>query len=363
MDILKKGEISYMEMGGYSYEKPEYVRLAEQIYQCKNDKEALELELNNTRFHYDYIKKRKGLVRHEVLFRMIYIVILAVILYKCATSEFFLNLFLYVIPFMIYWEWKLIKRECKMLFMLSYSWKPEHVSWIAERLGIDTFQNDTIRTEKKIEAIEAQIAVCDQELQQLYETRKELIQKRQQQEDVLRKHGILYDTNPAKQNGKFSLKEEDSWVNDIQELDEYYRKEEQYLKHLISHVDNTIERYNKEITEIDQQFDSAKKMLIFAAIVFVLIVVMQNALQGAAYTISSMICLIISIIGILYLERKCKQPILSYLVEQNKPIVADYAFTHGMVPVAEKRKEFVENKEKYEKELAEVQEKRRKLDQ
>ena len=51
-----------MEIGGYGYDKPEYVRLAEQIYQCKNDKEALELELNNMRFHYDYIKKRKGLV-------------------------------------------------------------------------------------------------------------------------------------------------------------------------------------------------------------------------------------------------------------------------------------------------------------
>ena len=77
-----------MEIGGYGYEKPEYVRLAEQIYQCKNDKEALELELNNTRFHYDYIKKRKGLVKHEVVFRMIYIIVLAVFLYICMNSFF-----------------------------------------------------------------------------------------------------------------------------------------------------------------------------------------------------------------------------------------------------------------------------------
>ena len=347
-----------MEMGVYGYEKPEYIRLAEQIYRCKNDKEALELELNNTRFHYDYIKKRKGLVRHEVVLRLFYIIALAAFLYICMTS-----FFIFATPFVLYGEWKLITRECKMLFMLSYNRKPERMSWIAERFNIDTFQNDTIRTEKKIEAIEAQIAVCEKELQQLYETRKELIQKRQQQEDVLRKHGILYDTDPTKQSGKFSLKEEDGWVNDIQELDEYYRKEEGYLKHLISHVDNTIERYNKEITEIDQQFVSAKKLLIFAAIIFVLVVVIQNALNGVAYTISSMICVIISIIAILYLERKCKQPILAYLVEQNKPIVADYAFTHGLVPVAEKRKEFIENKEKYEKELAEVRKKRQELDQ
>lgn len=347
-----------MEIGGYGYEKPEYVRLAEQIYQCKNDKEALELELNNTRFHYKYIKKRKDLVRHEVILRLFYIIALAVFLYICMTS-----FFIFATPFVLYGEWKLITRECKMLFMLSYNWKPEHMKWIAEHFDIDTFQNDTIRTEKKIEALEGQIAVCENELQRLNQTREELIQKRQQQEDVLRKHGILYDTNPAKQNGKLSLKEEDGWVNDIQELDEYYRKEEQYLKHLISHVDNTIERYNKEITEIDQQFDTAKKLLIFAAIIFVLIVVLQNALHGVAYTISSIVCVIISIIAILYLERRCKQPILAYLVEQNKPIVADYAFTHGLVPVAEKRREYIDNKEKYEKELVEVQKKRRELDQ
>ena len=348
-----------MEIGGYGYDKPEYVRLAEQIYQCKNDKEALELELNNTRFHYDYIKKRKGLVKHEVVLRLFYIIALAVFLYICMTS-----FFIFATPFVLYGEWKLITRECKLLFMLSYSWKPERMRGIAERFDIDTFQNDTIRTEKKIQALESRIAVCEKELQKLNETRKELIQKRQQQEDVLRKHGILYDSDPKKQNdSKFSLKEEDGWVNDIQELDEYYRKEEEYLKHLISHVDNTIERYNREITKIDQQFDSAKKMLIFAAIIFVLIVVIQNALQGVAYTISSIICVIASIIAILYLEHKCKQPILAYLVEQNKPIVEDYAFTHGLVPVAEKRKEYIENKEKYEKELAEVRKKRRELDQ
>lgn len=351
-----------MEMGGYGYEKPEHVRLAEQIYQYKNDKEALELELSNTRFHYEYIKKRKGLVRHEVIFRLIFIVLLAAILYKCATSTFYLNLFLYVIPFMLFWEWKLVTRECKMLFMLSYSWKPEHMKRIAEHFNIDTFQNDTIRTKKKIEALEAQIAVCEKELQTLNETKKEMIRQRQQQEDVLRKYGVLYDTEPTKQQGRFSLKENGSFL-DIQELDEYYRKEEGYLKQLISHVDNTIERYNREITDIDQQFDTAKKLLIFAAIVFVLIVVIQHALQGAAYTISSIVCVILSIIAILYLERKCKQPILLYLVEQNKPIVADYAFTHGLVPVAEKRREYIENKEKYEKELAEVRNKRRELDQ
>ncbi|HCJ07502.1 MAG: hypothetical protein PUC55_07105 [Lachnospiraceae bacterium] len=347
-----------MEIGGYGYEKPEYVRLAEQIYQCKNDKEALELELNNTRFHYDYIKKRKGLVKHEVVFRMIYIIVLAVFLYICMNS-----FFIFATPFVLYGEWKLITRECKMLFMLSYNWKPEHMRWIAEHFDIDTFQNDTIRTEKKIEALESQIAVCEKKLQTLNKSREDLIRQRQQQEDVLRKYGVLYDTDPKKQNSKFSLKEEDSWVNDIQELDEYYRKEEGYLKQLISHVDNTIERYNKEITEIDQQFDTAKKLLIFAAIIFVLIVVLQNALHGVAYTISSIVCVIISMIAILYLERRCKQPILAYLVEQNKPIVADYAFTHGLVPVAEKRREYIENKEKYEKELAEVQKKRRELDQ
>ena len=64
-----------MEIGTYGYEKSELLTLAEQIYQCKHDIEDLELELNEVQFHYTYIGKRKDIVTHEVIFRLLFILI------------------------------------------------------------------------------------------------------------------------------------------------------------------------------------------------------------------------------------------------------------------------------------------------
>ena len=44
-----------MEIGGYGYEKPELLKMAEQIYSCKCEKQDLELQLSSEKFHYSYI--------------------------------------------------------------------------------------------------------------------------------------------------------------------------------------------------------------------------------------------------------------------------------------------------------------------
>ncbi len=353
-----------MEMGGYGYEKPDLVQLAEQIYQCKNEKEKLELELGNTRFHYDYIGKRKRLVQHEVLFRLIFIVIIALALYYIieGCDMVSLDLFIFLMPFLAYAEFKLVKRELKMLFQLSYDWNPGRMKTLAARLDIDTFQNDKLRTKKKIDILLSQIDEYDRKIEELTEEKQSLIKKKQQKEEVLRKKGILFDENPGKSSSGFSLKQEDSWTNSIQELDEFYRKEEEYLNRLISHMDNRIQFFNKEIMMVEEEFASVKKTLLLAVIIFIIIIVVQQATSGILYTISSFLCIIASVIGIFILERWCKQPILRYLVEHEHPLVADYAFTHGMTPYGEQRKEFIENKENYEKERNKVKEKRRMLD-
>ena len=158
------------------------------------------------------------------------------------------------------------------------------------------------------------------------------------------------------------MKMDDAWTNDIQELDEYYRKEEAYLGQLLANVDRNIQLYNREITKIDSEFEQSKKLLLLAVIVFVLVAIIQNSLSGVAYTVSAIVCVIVSIISVIILENKCRIPIINYYVEQKSPLFEDYAFTHNMVPVAEKRQEYMECREKYEKELTEVKNKRKALD-
>lgn len=351
-----------MEIGTYGYEKSELLTLAEQIYQCKHDIEDLELELNEVQFHYTYIGKRKDIVTHEVIFRLLFILICTGILLGCVVVPIMLNLFLFTIPFLLIADFMLIKREIKMLLTLSYSSNPERAGKFAQHFHIVTFQSDTIQTKKKIQELQERIKVCNDKLEGLQKKKQEYIEKQQQKEEILRKNGILYDEKPNVQNSKFNLKMDDAWTNDIQELDEYYRKEEAYLGQLLANVDRNIQLYNREITKIDSEFEQSKKLLLLAVIVFVLVAIIQNSLSSVAYTVSAIVCVIVSIISVIILENKCRIPIINYYVEQKSPLFEDYAFTHNMVPVAEKRQEYMECREKYEKELTEVKNKRKALD-
>ena len=87
-----------MEIGTYGYEKSELLTLAEQIYQCKHDIEDLELELNEVQFHYTYIGKRKDIVTHEVIFRLLFILICTGILYGCVVVPIMLKIAVIAAP-------------------------------------------------------------------------------------------------------------------------------------------------------------------------------------------------------------------------------------------------------------------------
>lgn len=369
-----------MELGGYGFEKSELLKIAEEIYALKSKKQDLELTLHSEQFHSQYIPKRKHLAKHEVGYRLLFIipmtavtlvVLFIMLTYLTDTSLLVGNgtggvvlLFSTLAFFFIgYPTFKLWKREIRMLMLLSISNNPEKAMRFSKRFDLNTFENDEHVSNTRIQMLKAEIANLDSSIAQLEVRQKELIEQKKKGEDFLRKQGILFDENPnaTKQTGKFALREESINMGDAQELHEFYLKEEQYMVNYLLQLDGKLQKINKDITQIDDDFDEVKKNLVIAGIIYVLIVLVQGAFSGVLGVATSVICSVVTIFAFFYLENKCKLPIIRYLIEHENSLIQEYAFCHNMVPVRIKREEMLEKITCTQKELDEIKKKRESL--
>lgn len=366
-----------MEIGGYGYEKPELLKVAEEIYSCKCEKQDLELQLGTERFHYSYIPKRKQRIEGSVVSQLFFIILLSLVVlgiiyilvdYMMNYSEMRENgaagvAFLFSVLLLIlvgYIDLKMIKQELEMMALLFVSMKPEQSLRFAKKHDINTFQSDEIKSREKIKLLEEKIGFLDRKILELTEKQKAMLEEKEQREEVLRRKGVLFDEKPdeTKKTGTFSLKEENFGTQDALQLHEFYTHEEQYINNYLLQLDGRLQKINKEIIAIDDDFEIIKKQFLFFVIIYVLVAVVQSAFTGIASTITSILCMIGSVCYIIYLERKCKRPVLLYLVEHDSRLTMEYAFCNNMVPVRNKRKELLETIEGYKKELAEIKKKK-----
>lgn len=366
-----------MEIGGYGYEKPELIKVAEQIYSCKCEKQDLELQLSSERFHYSYIPKRKQKIEGSVVSQLLFIIPLSLVVlgivyiifdYMKNYSEMSENgaagvAFLFSVLLLVpvgYIDLKMIKQELEMLALLFISMKTEKSLRFAKKHDINTFQSDEIKSRERIKLLEEKIGFLDRKILELTEKQKTILEEKEQREEVLRRKGVLFDEKPdeTKKTGAFSLKEESVSTQDALQLHEFYTHEEQYINNYLIQLDGRLQKINKEIVTIDDEFEIIKKQFLFFVIIYVLVAVVQSMFTGVVATITSILCIIGSVCYIIYLERKCKRPILLYLVEHDSRLTMEYAFCNGMVPVRNKRKELLETIEDYKKELAEIKKKK-----
>ena len=365
-----------MELGGYGFEKPELLKLAEEIYELKSKKQELELTLHSEQFHQQYIPKRKQLAEHEVTFRLLWIipitilVVSSLIFILCCMfdsesidglSLLFCSIF---VAFGGYAAFKLWKREIHMLKLLWLSKNPEKAIEFSDKHDITTFQSDEEASKQRIAMLEEEITGIDAKLKQLEEQHEQLLEAKKKGEDFLKEQGVLFDETPnvPKPEGKFSLREESMGGGDIRDLFEYYSREEQYNRNYLQKLDIKLQQINKQITQIDEDVDNVKKMCIFFVCVYVLLVIIQSAFSGVLGGITSVICMAISVYLIVYAESKGKMPVILYLVEHEHPMIQEYAFCHNMVPVRIKREELMEKMDTLRRELDNLKEKKRALD-
>ncbi|MCM1496943.1 MAG: hypothetical protein NC124_00575 [Clostridium sp.] len=368
-----------MEMGGFGYEKPKLVEIAEKIYSCKSEKERLELELDTEKFHQRYIPQRKELIRERffshlplVILLSLAVVVSFVMLTKAVVDSEFasgntaLILAALVLVFGGYADVKFIIMELHMLTLLRISVNDERALRYAAKHDINTFQNDEIRSKEKIELLEGQIAALDRKLVELAAEQKQFMEEQRAAESAAKRVGqgkpaAEKEDSASEVAGGFSLKAESVGSQDALMLHEYYCNEEIYIQGKLLELEARVEKTNKEIVEIDDNIQTIKTQLLIAIIVYVLIAIVQSAFSGMLSLITSVLCVSFSLSYVFYFERKCMRPILLYLVEHDSKLVAEYAFCNDMVPVRNKRQELLEMIEQNKRELEEIKRKKQEI--
>lgn len=371
-----------MDIGGYGYEKTELLQLTEEIYQLKEEKKKLELQLDSEKFHQRYIPQRKNLTQELAVRTLALILPLTVIVVICfaffveaildtefAQGNTALLLIVMVLVFGGYADYRLIKKEVRLLLLLMVSKDEMKGNSLARRFHITTLQMDEAGSKKKIEYLEEQIFGVEKKIKELSDSQNALLEAKQQQENTLRKYGVLYDERPDKEKSatdkksKFSLKDEDvsMGVYDIGQILAFYEREEQYICNHLIKLEGQIEHVNREITRIRDDFEQVKHQMILTAVLYVGVAFIQSLFSGILSSITSVLCMIGSITLFFYLERKWKPPIIKYLVENENKYIQEYAFCNNLIPVYRKGQELKEVLEDYKKELAAIKEKKAKL--
>lgn len=378
---------------GAGYQKSEALILAEKIYACKNEKKDLEWQLSSEEFHFKYIPVRKKRVTSQVVARIKYIVPLSIMLMASLILLIFESIeikelrssgmaetmggaqdmgfagisMLFMVLFVFFGGYVFIKLfllpEIQQVRLLWDSRDTEKAMQKAKLKGLNTFQKDYDESKRKIDYMKERIEQLTREIEELTKKQEEMLYHKQQAEERLRREGVLFDVKPdkTKNSGKFTLKEEDSSTADAAILYEYYQREEQYYSQYLMVLDARISQVNKELVGIEDEFEQTKKLLMFFGIGYLLLILVQQAFTGILATVTSILCIIVSVIVLIQLERRCAPAIIRYLVEEEKEFLSEYAFTHSMVPVKYRRMELLEEKKKCEDTIKDLKKQRENL--
>lgn len=341
---------------GSGYEKPEYIRISEQIHKKKDEKKKLELALSEAKLQYRYIATRKSVMQHKALLQLVLIVMIYLIAMACMGNVFAIFLGFLLLLFDLY----LIFKEIKIVMLLIFSLNTEITVRYADRHDIKTFSREERRVSSGIKTLQLQITKLGDEITDLEQQKKESIEK--EREAATREQEALPDEKADKaKTGGFTLKESSVSYVDTKELYEYFLRDENYEKEYLTKLDGQLQYIEKEISNLQEDFESARKKILLFVILFVVVAVIQGSFEGVLASVTNIICFTASICGILYLYKTCKQPIIMYLIEQENNLTKEYAFIHNLVPIKTKRADLLEEKERCEKEIAQIKKKRAEL--
>lgn len=340
------------------YQKPELMRISEQIYRKKEEKKELEIRLSETKLQYRYISVREENMRHKAVLQFLIIAVLLPFSLMCFTDIFSMFLGWYLLLFNI---WLLVK-EVKTVGLLILSCDTEWTLTFAENHDIKTFPRERKRVAENMKKLQLHLDEISQELMELDLQKREYIKAQEDREATLRKHGVLFDEMPEKkEEGAFSLKESAVSYIDVSQLYEFYIRDERYENEYLTKINGELQYMDKQIVQLNDDFQTAKKKILLFIVLAVFMFIVEGALDGIALAVTNMICLAGSIAGMLYLYGTCKQPIIMYLIEQESNLTKEYAFIHSMAPIKTRRTDLLEEKERCEKEIAEIKKKRAEL--
>lgn len=329
------------------YQKPELIRISEQIFRKKEQKKELELTLSELKLQYRYISVRKNMVIQKALFQFVILVVTFLWAMQWINNVF--SMFWSAV--LLFFDAYLLVKEVKVIVLLILSCNVNIALDLADRYNIKTFPREKKRVEEQMHTIQIQIDDLNKELTELELEKAERIKEQKMQEAVLRKSNVLFDEKPS---GTLSVKKSTTFGIDSSELYEYYIREKQYINEYLIKLSGKMQYIDKETVRIEEDFGNAKKKLLFFAVFFILIIIVQSTFEGIFLSVTNVICFVGGIFAIFFLESTCKKPILMYLIEQESNLTKEYAFVHNLTPIKAKRADLLEEIEQCKKEIAEI---------
>ncbi|MBQ9984502.1 MAG: hypothetical protein IJP29_07925 [Lachnospiraceae bacterium] len=369
-----------MELGGFGFEKPELMKIAEEIYSLRHKRQGLELELTSEEFHQSYIPQRRNLAKGEVFQRFALIIPITAMLIGCVIYSLYyvINgaetrqsgadgvILLFAALFLAfggYTDVLLIKRQIYLMRILSWSDNPEMAYRKGMENGVVSIQGDEQHSKNRIESLKSSVESIDLQIIELEERQKRLMAEKQRSEAFLKEKGVLFDEDPNKpqKKGAFSLKEDATGTLNAAMLDEMYAVEEKYLKGCINDLEVEIHILNKQITQLDDDFEAIKHNIIMTGCAFLFLLAIQVFLSGVIGFFTALFFAVASTAYIIYMETKCKRTVALYLIEHDNNLIKEYAFCHNLEPMHRKRSEILEHIEIYKRELADIKLKRERI--
>lgn len=302
---------------------PEIARFSEQIFACWEEQKKLELLISEEHLRYQYVLKRRELLRHELL--LLIGIVFGIAIFVINTIGTFLVFFDLLLTAAWFF---LLARTIRLLLLFIFSMDTPWLSEYAENHGMNTFQRQEKESSAKIAAYHVQLENLKMKRSVLILRRKDLLNKKPSEPDT-KEEQVTSSTG-------FKLKQRTAPYDDERVLFEFYEKEEHYLMEQCSDCEIEIHNLEKEIREIDLSFEKIKKSLYVFVGTFVMLAAIQGALHGTEADYFGAFCLVTQFGLIFYLVKTCKKPILLYLVEHESHLVEDYAFVHGLFPVKKK---------------------------
>ena len=120
------------------YQKPELIRISEQIFRKKEQKKELELVLSELKLQYRYISVRKNMVIHKAFFQFMILVLTFLWAMKWMNNIFSMFWSAVLLIFDVY----LLIKEVKVIVLLILSCNTEIALDLADRLNIKTFTRE-----------------------------------------------------------------------------------------------------------------------------------------------------------------------------------------------------------------------------
>lgn len=359
-----------MKMSEETYSYPEVLQLTEKMRKAEEEKERLELSLDQEQFRLEHLKLKEQMasVHQEFYFPILIPAVMTAVLVALVIAAISLRAQTAEITKMIQQGEEFMPSGGPGVALLSCVLALVFGGFFTVRMWISTirvgkqkgyfgkskdastFPEQEKECRQNIAKYQTQIADLEETITMLSGKRKAMLSG---QEAPI----------PAQGDGTWNRfrQDERQVVFTGEQKAEMCRSLESKIKRLTAdyeEIDRNIQKVSQEMLWIKNGYDIFKSHVVYALVIWFAILVFGLILPGYVGTFLSIFAALYFLVALLYFYHRGKTDVVDYLIEQDSPFVKSYAFEHDVIPKEVKKKELVAErnrlltqKERYEKEL------------